>query len=178
MSRPAKTVKNAVDERAPDAHPNIESVFTYHLQILANISTRIALLSIKPKFGLNIMQWRVLANIDRLEVATIQDLARASGVLVSQVSRTISGLEDLGLVKKRTNPQDGRSRAVTLTAKGEKLVQRILEERQRWNDEMLRDLSGDERDQLLNLILRVEKSSRSLYSRLRRDAGGEPVIIE
>ncbi|GAB4392007.1 MAG: hypothetical protein Tsb0032_05950 [Kiloniellaceae bacterium] len=173
-----KTSEKSVAEPGALPHPGIESVFSYHLQILANISTRIALLSIKPKFGLNIMQWRVLANIDRLEVATIQDLARASGVLVSQVSRTISGLDEMGLVKKRTNPKDGRSRAVSLTAKGEKLVQQILKERERWNDEMLADLSPAERDQLVNLILRVEKSSRALYSRLRRDAGGEPVIIE
>jgi DNA-binding MarR family transcriptional regulator len=178
MPRNAKTTPKSVAVKAPDAHSNIESVFTYHLQILANISTRIALLSIKPKFGLNIMQWRVLANIDRLEVATIQDLARASGVLVSQVSRTISGLDAKGLVKKRTNPKDGRSRAVSLTSKGEALVQQILEERRLWNDEMLRDLSPAEREQLMTLILRVEKSSRSLYSRLRREAGGEPVIIE
>jgi len=43
---------------------------------------------------------------------------------------------------------------------------------------VLRDLSPAEREQLMTLILRVEKSSRSLYSRLRREASGEPVIIE
>lgn len=155
---------------------SIEGVFSYHLQILANISTRIALLSIRPKFGLNIMQWRALANLDRMGESTVQRVARASGVLISQMSRTISELVGRGLVEKRRNPADARSRTVALTPAGRALVAEVLDDRRAINEAMLADLDADERRQLLHLMTRVERSSRDLYTRMRREAGGEVVF--
>lgn len=175
MTGPVDATGRDTPERAGDER-SIEGVFSYHLQILANISTRIALLSIRPKFGLNIMQWRALANLDRLGDASVQRVARSSGVLISQMSRTISELAGRGLVEKRRHPDDARSRAIALTPAGKALVAEVLADRRAINEAMLADLDEAERRQLLRLMTRVERSSRDLYARMRREAGGEVVI--
>ncbi|MEQ8349673.1 MAG: MarR family transcriptional regulator [Sneathiellaceae bacterium] len=161
---------------APGAGESIEGLFSYHLQILANVSTRIALLSIRPEFGLNIMQWRTLANLDRLGEVSLQALARSAGVLTSQMSRTISQLVDRGLVVKTANPRDARSRSIVLTAEGHALVRKVLAVRRATNERMLGDLSQAERRQLVQLIRRAERTSRQVYAEMRREAGGELVF--
>ena len=155
---------------------SIEGLFSYHLQILANISTRIALLSIRPEFGLNIMQWRALANLHRLGESTLQALARSAGVLTSQMSRTISQLVERGLVEKTANPDDARSRSLVLTAEGRALVAEVLALRRATNERLLGELSAAERRELVALIRRVERTSRQVYAEMRSEAGGEIVF--
>jgi len=162
-----------VDGAAADS---IEGLFSYHLQILANVSTRIALLSIRPEFGLNIMQWRTLANLDRLGPGSLQSVARASGVLTSQMSRTVSQLVARGLVAKTADANDARSRRIVLTPEGRALVRRVLKARRAVNARMLADLDPREQQELVALIRRVEKTSRQVYAQMRREAGGEVVF--
>lgn len=177
-----QSAEDGISPRAGDAASgnlpgdSIEGLFTYHLQILANVSTRIALLSIRPEFGLNIMQWRTLANLDRLGEASLQSVARASGVLTSQMSRTVSQLAARGLVAKKANPADARSRSIHLTPRGKALVRRVLAVRRATNERLLGDLSPAERRQLVALIRRTERTGRQLYAEMRREAGGEIVF--
>lgn len=165
-----------VQDSQDDSGDSIEGLFSYHLQILANVSTRIALLSIRPEFGLNIMQWRTLANLDRRGPGSLQAIARASGVLTSQMSRTVSQLVARGLVAKTADAKDARSRRIALTPQGRALVRRVLKVRRAVNARMLANLDPDERQALVSLIRRVEGTSRMVYAEMRRRNGGEVVF--
>lgn len=176
IEAPTPTAGAAGDATGAAEADSIEGLFSYHLQILANISTRIALLSIRPQFGLNIAQWRALANLDRLGEASLQTVARASGVLTSQMSRTISQLAARGLVAKTANPADARSRTIHLTPEGRALVRQVLAVRRATNERLLADLTPAERRQLLDLVRRTERTGRRLYAEMRREAGGEIVF--
>ncbi|MFC3229256.1 MarR family winged helix-turn-helix transcriptional regulator [Marinibaculum pumilum] len=180
QARAPATAATATAGTEPAADPqggaSIEGLFSYHLQILANVSTRIALLSIRPEFGLNIMQWRALANLHRLGESTLQALARSAGVLTSQMSRTISQLVARGLVEKTANPDDARSRSLVLTPEGRALVAEVLALRRATNERMLGELSAAERRELVALIRRVERTSRQVYAEMRSEAGGEIVF--
>lgn len=54
---------------------------------------------------------------------TTSDLAAADGVRHQSMTSTVAALLDLGLVKRRPDPRDGRRLLVTVTAKGRRHVE-------------------------------------------------------
>lgn len=66
----------------------------------------------------------LLAALDRLGTLSVGDLSQAVGVSQPVVTRSLSGLEDDGLVQSETSDEDKRVRRVALSRKGRSLVQR------------------------------------------------------
>jgi DNA-binding MarR family transcriptional regulator len=61
---------------------------------------------------------RILHILHVTGAARVSDLAAGAGVDISVASRQVSVLEDQGLVQKATDPADGRSHLVQVTATG------------------------------------------------------------
>jgi DNA-binding MarR family transcriptional regulator len=150
---------------------DIRDLFSYSLQRLAGISTRIALLEIKPAFGLNVHDWRAIAVLDYLRAAPLQVLAQRAGVQKSQMSRTVTALEKIGLVEKSPNPEDGRSSLLVLTEKGRSTVRQVLAASRERNDRMLAYLDDRERVLLAELIVKATRGSLEVLGELRGRSG-------
>lgn len=146
---------------------DIRDLFSYNLQRLAGVSTRIALLDIKPAFELNIHDWRALAVLDYLGGAPLQVLAQRAGVQKSQMSRTTAALEERNLIEREDNPRDKRSTLLRLTSEGKAIVRDVLATSRERNIRMLAHLSHDERIQLMALIEKVTLGSLELLSELK-----------
>jgi len=69
----------------------------------------------------NRTQSLLFANLDR-EGTRPSELARRLGVTRQAVHQTVSALEDSGLVVMRPDPVSGRSKLVTLTPLGDRIV--------------------------------------------------------
>lgn len=152
-------------------------LFSFQLQRLAALSSRIAFLSIGPRYRLTVREWRALAVLDYLKEAPLQILANHSGLLKSQMSRVVSGLIERGLIARSDNPEDGRSILLRLTGEGSGIVARILADSEHRNEMMLSGLSPEDRLHLQKSFQAVFKSSIAYYDRLRRElavAGGRP----
>jgi DNA-binding MarR family transcriptional regulator len=150
---------------------DIRDLFSYNLQRLAGISTRIALLEIKPAFGLNVHDWRAIAVLDYLRAAPLQVLAQRAGVQKSQMSRTVTTLEKSGLVEKGPNPEDGRSSLLVLTDKGKSIVREVLTAARERNERMLAHLDDRERAVLADLMEKATRGSLEVLDELRGRAG-------
>ena len=148
---------------------DIRYLFSYNLQRLAGISSRIALLDIKPGFGINIHDWRAMAVLDFLGIAPLHTLAKRAGVQKSQMSRTVSALEDKGFISRETNPDDKRSINLRLAPKGRKLVADILRAARERNRQMLRELTPDERSELMRLMEKVSVGSLAYLRDLKSE---------
>lgn len=146
---------------------DIRDLFSYNLQRLAGLSSRIAQIAIKPEFGLGSHDWRALAVLDYLGAAPLQVLAQRAGVQKSQMSRTVTALEDQGYILRQDNPRDRRSPSLALTEKGRNVTQKILAASQQRNEEMLANLSEEERFQLMALIEKVAIGSFDLLNSLK-----------
>lgn len=157
------------DDRAKK-QADIRDLFSFQLQRLAGLSTRIAALSIRPKYGLTPREWRVLAVLEYLGEVPLQELAKHSGLLKSQMSRTVSALIDRGFIAKTANPEDGRSILLRLSAEGLDLSRRILDDSFRRNEAMLSTLSHAEQQILIELLRRVTRTSSNYYHELRSTA--------
>lgn len=169
--RNAKSSKPAAGTSAPARRQNdIRDLFSFQLQRLAGLSTRIAALSIRPKFNITPREWRAIAVLSYLKQAPLHELARHSGILKSQMSRTVSGLIDRGLIERSTHPEDGRSVLLRLSRAGARMTDQILSESHVRNDRMLALLSPKERKLLSALIARVFKASFAHYTEIKKSA--------
>jgi DNA-binding MarR family transcriptional regulator/ribosomal protein S18 acetylase RimI-like enzyme len=75
--------------------------------------------------GFSLPQARVLAEIDRMDAPPARALAAALGINEGYLSRLLSGLERLGLVKRETSARDRRTRLVRLTSAGKAAADRL-----------------------------------------------------
>lgn len=76
--------------------------------------------------GLTARQCSILRTLVRQEGSRISDLAQASGISPSAMTRVLERLEKLGLVRRvRGGQRDGRAAVVEITGEGRKVRQRI-----------------------------------------------------
>lgn len=68
-------------------------------------------------------QWIVLDSIT--PGINCADLAKASGLLVPSLSRIIKQLEEDGLIKTSADKKDARHKKISLTNKGQKMLDKI-----------------------------------------------------
>lgn len=162
-----------------DETGDIRHLFSYNLQRLAGLSSRIAQLTIGERFGMSTLDWRAMAVLDFLGVATLQVLATRAGVQKSQMSRIVSALEQDGMILRRDNPSDKRSVYLELSPAGKERVRTVLFQSRARNTEMLRRLDEDERRQLMALLDKVTRGSLAYLKELKGVEGGnltpEPV---
>jgi DNA-binding MarR family transcriptional regulator len=82
---------------------------------------------ILPDLGLTYSRFLTLLSIERLGGATQKSIADALGVTEPSASRAIRVLQDAGLVAAVSTPGAGNRREVTLTDKGQRVVDEAAE---------------------------------------------------
>jgi DNA-binding MarR family transcriptional regulator len=93
------------------------------------------------------------------EGASQQEIGSEMGVDPSTMVSLIDQLEGAGLAKRRPHPTDRRARAVALTPKGRRALERARGLATQVQDDVLRGLTGDERRQLMALLRRALDSA-------------------
>lgn len=77
---------------------------------------------LRDSFGLTLGKFEFLELIDRIDGCRVQDIARELAITVGGTSKLVDRIEAAGHCRRRTNPEDGRSSVITLTAKGKHLL--------------------------------------------------------
>ena len=85
-----------------------------------------------------------LSNL-RKHAMTPGELAEVERVSAPSMTRTINCLAERGLVTRAGNPDDGRSKVVSLTAEGEAALERISRARDDWMVHQIEGLTKEER---------------------------------
>lgn len=89
---------------------------------------------------------------------TANELAQALDQVPSAVTRLLDKLEAMGCVRREPHAQDRRALQIVLTDEGRQLWARLKQRGDQTIDDAMRDLSTDERAQLLSLMTRVRDS--------------------
>jgi DNA-binding MarR family transcriptional regulator len=103
---------------------------------------------ILPEFGLTYSRYLTLLTIERLGGATQRSIAEELGITDPAASRAIRGLQADGLVAASTTPGVGNRRIVTLTEKGQRVVDEAAEHLERRFGDLMK-ASGVTRGQVL-----------------------------
>jgi DNA-binding MarR family transcriptional regulator len=103
----------------------------------------------------------VLAQLSREGERTVGQLAATERVQPPSMTRTITGLEQAGLVERHPHPTDGRQVVVRLAPAGEALLEAERRRRDAWLACRLRELSPEERAVLRQAAPILERLSHS-----------------
>ena len=103
--------------------------------------------------GLKPPHFGVMQQINARPGCAQQELVEASMIDPSSMVRIIDELESIGLAERRVDPSDRRRRAVHLSARGERKLERAREAAAASVEEVLEPLDADERE-TLRLLLR------------------------
>lgn len=143
--------------RSPQA---LGGTVTFRLHTLAKLTDRVSHEAYLAETGLPLGEGRCLSAIGSFRPLSVIDLSARANLNKGQASRAAQSLVDQGLVRKQASTTDGRGVVLTLTAKGERLWQRVMDLVQRRNAEITACLSAPERAQLDRLLDRLVAHAR------------------
>jgi DNA-binding MarR family transcriptional regulator len=115
--------------------------------------------------GLTPVEWGVLRYLNRINGEPDIDqagLAARMAIDRNTTSLLVERLETMGLLERRINGDDRRSRLLRLTPRGEKLHAKIVPKTSASQHRILAVLKPVEREQLLDLLIRVIEGNRAL----------------
>ena len=135
---------------------------TFRLHTLAKLTDRVSHAAYVAETGLPLGEGRCLSAIGSFRPLSVIDLSARANLDKGQASRAAQSLVDQGLVRKQTSTTDGRGVVLTLTAKGERLWQRVMDLVERRNAEITACLSAAERAQLDRLLDRLVAHARDV----------------
>jgi MarR family transcriptional regulator, organic hydroperoxide resistance regulator len=107
-------------------------------------------------YGLVLSQFEALAKIGIKPGMIQQELVALLLVTKGNVGALLDRLESIGLVERRSDPNDRRANRLYLTKPGETMVAEIFEKHRAMVREMFQPLSREQRDTLESLLKILE----------------------
>ena len=136
--------------------PTARSRFGIRFSLIARRWRR-ELVSALASEGLTDATWAPLVHLDETGGGITQkQLAALVGVDASSLVRLLDILERKGLIERKADAADGRSRRVYLTADGDVQVRKIREHLVRNEEAMLVDISDDDIALMVDMLERID----------------------
>ena len=110
--------------------------------------------------GLSMPQFSVMMQLHHRGNCAIGDISERFDITNAAASQLVDKLVQSGFIKREEDPQDRRAKMLNLTDKGIDLIQRGIEERYRWVDDLAGKLTQEERAKVteaLNFMTRAAK---------------------
>ena len=139
----------------------LDRTITHRLHTLSKITDRVSQAAYESDAGIPLSEGRCLAAIGAFSPLSVNDLAQRANLNKGQASRAAQSLVDQSLVRKVASATDGRGVVLTLTAKGERIWQRLMLVIERRNAEIVSCLDASEVQQLSELLDRLVEHARS-----------------
>jgi len=162
---------------------NLKELFSYRLNLLANLSTRIAVMRNEREHGLSMRDWRIVALLGAFAPMSLNHLAREANLDKSQASRGVAELIERRLISRATDETDGRGVKLSLTAAGRGVYRRVFPKAVARNERLLSALTLTERRALQPILEKLTERALTLLAdersgrpqgnrRARRNPGG------
>ena len=146
----------------PDASPgrtlDLERYVPAFITFIANKLSNSATTFYQRNFGVNVTEWRIMSLLAIEPGIPASRICHVIGFNTGPVSRTLAMMEKRGLIAIRTDPNDGRSHSIALTARGrathDKVIVAALERERR----LLSCLDKQEQEVLIDLLRRLHEN--------------------
>ena len=137
---------------------NLDRYVPAFITFIANKLSNSATVFYQRQFGVSVTEWRIMSQLAIEPGIPASRICQVIGFDKGPVSRTLAVLRKRGLVAIRTDPDDGRSHSISLTAKGrathDKVIVAALDRERR----LLSCLRKDEREVLIDLLRRLHEN--------------------
>ncbi len=129
----------------------------YQLSIASNAVSALIAQRYRERFGLKILEWRVMAVLGDHAETGLTQRALTEAILTDKVAinRACKMLEKRGLIARVPNASDGRSHLMVLTDEGLAIHAEVLPLALETEGELLAGFSTAEQDQLRSMLERL-----------------------
>ena len=154
--RSANVTHKAAATRTDDGEViDLERYVPALITFIANKLSRSATVLYQKRFGVNVTEWRILVLLAIEPGIPASRICHVIGFDKGPVSRTLSIMQQRGLVAIKSDPMDGRTHSISLTPKGRAIHDDIMVVALERESRLLGCLQKEEREVLINLLARV-----------------------
>ncbi len=139
---------------------DLENFLPYRLNKIASLVSKEFRTVYGPDYDLLIPEWRVLATLGQFEKMSAREIGIHSSMHKTKVSRAVRALEERRWLHREGNEQDRREEILSLTAAGRRYYDSIVPQAVAFERKLL-DILGEDAEQLLTLLNRLEASFHS-----------------
>jgi len=132
-----------------------ENYVPYYINMISNKLSRGSSRIYIRKFGIGVIEWRILGFLKREGTRTANDLCLTLAIDKSAASRAIHVMQVEGLIA--VDPIDRRQRSLSLTKRGISLHDQILPIARERERILLSSLNDGERKELLRLLRKLRE---------------------
>ncbi len=157
-SRVTAPASNRRSMHAIDMDAFVPSALTNLAQKIASTASA----TYRPRFGVGITDWRVMALLAAEPWIAPVRICQATGLDKGAVSRSLRDLVEAGLVEVREDETRERRLPVALTPRGLKVHDEIVEVARRREAHLLKGFSAQERARLREFIARMQTEVEGL----------------
>jgi DNA-binding MarR family transcriptional regulator len=125
------------------------------ITFIANKLSNSASVFYQRNFGVSVTEWRIMSQLAIEPGIPASRICNVIGFDKGPVSRNLSMLKKRGLVTIRRAPDDGRSHAISLTARGRAIHDKVIVAALERERRLLSCLKKDEREVLIDLLRRL-----------------------
>ena len=150
-ARPAAAARSGRPSQVLDLDRYVPALITF----IGNKLSRGATVLYQKRFGVNITEWRILSQLAIEPEISAARICQVIGFDKGPVSRTLAALQRRGLVAIKLHHEDGRTYAISLTAKGYAIHDQVVAVALERERRLLSCLSKTEREALIELLRRV-----------------------
>lgn len=134
------------------SHLNLERYVPALLTVVANKLAASASHTYRKRFGVGVVEWRMLAMLAVEDDITANRICQVTGLDKAAVSRALHQLKSTGHIRFTTDAADARRQLVSLTDSGSHLHDRIYELAIRREKALLEGLSEGDVESLIRLL--------------------------
>ena len=112
--------------------------------------------------GLSMPQFSILMQLHYRGTCSVSDISDRFDFSAAAASQLVDKLVHADYLERTEDPIDRRAKLLTLSAKGEELIQQGTEERYRWMDDLTSKLSAEEQDKVTEALNILTKAAQTM----------------
>jgi DNA-binding MarR family transcriptional regulator len=112
--------------------------------------------------GLSMPQLSLLMRLYYGGGCGVHDIGKGFGVSSAAASQMVERLVQTGLVARGEDPDDRRARQIALSSKGRALIDRGIQERYRWVEDLVEELGAGQRTSVLRFLPQLIEAEKRL----------------
>jgi DNA-binding MarR family transcriptional regulator len=112
--------------------------------------------------GLSMPQFSILMQLHHKGPCGMSEIGERFDISAAAASQLVDKLFHAGYLERAEDPTDRRAKLLTLSAKGEELINQGTEERHRWMDKLAVKISPEERARVTEVLEILIKAAQQL----------------
>ncbi len=110
--------------------------------------------------GLSFSQINILMRLFHGNCAQVTEIGEKMGITNAAASQAVDRLVQMGLVHRTEDQQDRRVKRLELTAQGRALIQKGIEARMKWIEDVTRTLTPEQQRMILSALTVLTEAAR------------------